>query len=159
MPENNSNRFELKKRRIRRFFFNLDSPKKEKDEIQDVQAEIINVGMKYRQMYLPVAEITEEFEETIRKKVEENILKAKLRKATEEDLNNVSILYNRAWMTSNTPFSPISIETLKKIFDYPEIVILIARVFGEDAGFVILDFEGPRHEYGIIAGMGVLPRY
>jgi ribosomal protein S18 acetylase RimI-like enzyme len=48
---------------------------------------------------------------------------------------------------------------LKKIYEYPEILILIAEVFGEDAGFIILDFEGINHEYGIIAGLGVLPRY
>ena len=62
-------------------------------------------------------------------------------------------------MTSNTPFSPISRETIKKIHAYADTIILIARVYGSDAGFVILDLEGPNHEFGVIAGLGVLPRY
>ena len=40
-----------------------------------------------------------------------------------------------------------------------ETVILIARVYGSDAAFIILDFEGPNNQYGVIAGLGVLPRF
>jgi ribosomal protein S18 acetylase RimI-like enzyme len=48
---------------------------------------------------------------------------------------------------------------LRQIYDYPETRILIAKVYGADAGFAILDFEGPNQEYGIIAGLGVIPRF
>lgn len=152
-------KFTLKKKQIRHFFMHLSTEEKEKNEIQTLHEEIINVGMKYKQMTLPVANITDEFEKEIQKEVDHNILKAKIREASKSDLRSVMYLYNRAWMTSNTPFSPISIDSLERIYEYSEIVILVAKVFGEDAGFVILDFEGHDHEYGIIAGLGVLPRY
>ena len=32
-------------------------------------------------------------------------------------------------------------------------------VADSDGGFVILDLEGPNKEYGVIAGLGVIPRY
>ncbi|MFW9952438.1 MAG: GNAT family N-acetyltransferase, partial [Candidatus Thorarchaeota archaeon] len=88
-----------------------------------------------------------------------NILKAKIREATKDDLDTVVFLHNRSWMTSSTPFSPISHETIKKIFEYHDTKILIARVYGIDGGFVILDFEGKNKEIGIICGLGVLPRF
>ena len=68
-------------------------------------------------------------------------------------------MYNRSWMTSSMPFSPLSIDTLKKILEYPETTILIAKVYGIDAGFIILDLEGPNKEFGVIAGLGVIPRF
>ena len=93
------------------------------------------------------------------KKVEANFLHAKIRSATREDLESVVYLYNRSWMTSSTPYRGIEVDTLKKILDYPETTILIAKVYGIDAGFVILDLEGPNKEYGVIAGLGVIPRF
>ncbi|TFF90824.1 MAG: GNAT family N-acetyltransferase [Promethearchaeota archaeon] len=62
-------------------------------------------------------------------------------------------------MTSSTPFSPIDLDSLKQIYSYPETEILIAKVYGNDAGFVILDYEGPNNEIGVIAGLGVIPRF
>jgi ribosomal protein S18 acetylase RimI-like enzyme len=32
-------------------------------------------------------------------------------------------------------------------------------VFGIDSAFVILDFEGNKNEYGVIAGLGVIPKF
>ena len=110
-------------------------------------------------MKLPIENITQEFEEKFKEKVAHNILRAKIREANEEDLESLRYLYNRAWLTSHTPFSSISIDSLKDLYECPEITILIARFYGCDAGFIILDFEGSNNEYGIIAGMGVLPRF
>jgi len=110
-------------------------------------------------MRLPVDKITPELETNIKEKVERNILKAKIREAIKDDLESVVYLYNRSWMTSCTPFSPLSIDSLKNLYEYPEIKILIAKVYGSDSGFVILDLEGPNNEFGVIAGLGVLPRF
>ena len=64
-----------------------------------------------------------------------------------------------AWLTSHTPFSPISLNTLESLYKCPEIKILIAKAFGIDAGFIILDLEGPNNCYGSIAGLGILPKF
>jgi ribosomal protein S18 acetylase RimI-like enzyme len=146
----------FKQRTIRSLFLSYDKTQKTTD---DVENEILTSGMKYIQLKLPVEKITEEFETQITKKVEKNILKAKIRDATKDDLESVVYMYNRSWMTSCTPFSPLSIDPLKKIIEYPETKIKIARVYGIDAGFIILDLEGPNKEYGVIAGLGVIPRF
>ena len=132
--------------------------KKYKTE-EEIENELATTGMEYIQMKLPVDKITPEFEKMLTEKMEHNILRAKIREAKVEDLESVKYLYNRSWLTSSTPYSMISFESLKTILEYPETIILIARVYGSDAAFVILDFEGPKNEYGIIAGLGVIPRF
>ncbi|MHA1488684.1 MAG: GNAT family N-acetyltransferase [Promethearchaeota archaeon] len=146
-------RLNIKKKRIRSFFF------EQKTKEEEIQEDLLVTGLEYIQMRLPVAKITTQFEANLKEKVERNILHAKIREATEADLESVMYVYNRSWMTSHEPFSPIDSDSLKKIYDYPETVILIARVYGTDGGFVILDYEGVNMEYGIIAGLGVIPRY
>lgn len=110
-------------------------------------------------MRLPVEKITEIFENSLKEKIEKNFLRTSIRKATEKDLNALKDLYNRAWLASNTPFRPIEVDSFRKIYSDPNTVIFIARVYDMDVGFVILDFEGPNNEYGIIAGLGVIPRF
>ena len=146
----------LKKRKVRSFMLAFEKKNKSEEEIEN---ELATTGMEYIQMKLPVAKITPEFEEMLTEKVEHNILRAKIREAKVEDLESVRALYNRSWMTSNTPYSQITFNSLKTIFEYPETIILIARVYGSDAAFVILDCEGPKNEIGIIAGLGVIPRF
>ena len=149
-------RTSLKKRKIRSLFLAFERKNTTDDDLEN---ELLTRGLEYIQMKLPVSKITPEFEKQITEKVEHNILRAKIREAKIEDLESVVALYNRSWMTSNTPYSPISVESLKIIFEYPEIKILVAKVYGSDAAFVILDYEGPNKMYGIIAGLGVIPRF
>ena len=146
----------LKKRKVRSFMLAFEKKDKTEEEIEN---ELATTGMEYIQMKLPVVNITPEFEEMLTEKVERNILRAKIREAKVEDLESVQALYNRSWMTSNTPYSSITLNSLKTIFEYPETIILIARVYGSDAAFVILDYEGPNNEFGIIVGLGVMPRF
>ena len=146
----------LKKRKVRSFILAFEKKDKTEEEIEN---ELATTGMEYIQMKLPIAKITPEFEERLTEKVEHNILRAKIREAKVEDLESVRALYNRSWMTSNTPYSSITLNSLKTIYEYPETIILIARVYGSDAAFVILDYEGPKNEYGIIVGLGVMPRF
>ncbi|MBD3254278.1 MAG: hypothetical protein GF383_04255, partial [Candidatus Lokiarchaeota archaeon] len=153
-----SSRSSFKKKRIRSFFLSMETAEKGKEEIEKIHDQIEGKGLSYIQMKLPVAQITPEFEAQLQEKVDKNILHAKIREATEQDLPSVMQVYNRAWMTSNTPFSPINLESLKQIYDFQDTIILLAQVYGSDAGFIILDFEGPNKEFGIIAGLGVIPR-
>jgi ribosomal protein S18 acetylase RimI-like enzyme len=152
----NESKLSLKKNNIRNFFLSYEKKYKSEEEIEK---ELETTGMVYIQMKLPVDKITKEFEDEIKKRVETNILRAKIREATKEDLDSVVFLHNRSWMTSSTPFSPISLDTIKKIFEFQDTKILIAKVYGTDSGFVILDYEGKNKEYGIICGLGVLPRF
>ncbi|MFX0010259.1 MAG: GNAT family N-acetyltransferase [Candidatus Hermodarchaeota archaeon] len=152
----NDSNLSFKKKMVRNFFLNYEKKFKTQDEIE---SELESTGMTYIQMRLSVEKITEEYEAEVRKKVEKNILRAKIREASKDDLKSVAFLHNRSWMTSSTPFSPISHDTIKKIYEYPDTKILIAKVYGIDGGFVILDFDGEEKEFGIICGLGVLPRF
>ncbi|MFX0179850.1 MAG: GNAT family N-acetyltransferase [Candidatus Hodarchaeota archaeon] len=148
----------LKKKFLRSLFLHIEKDK-EKGTVSDLEREILDHGMVYVQMRLPVDKITKEFEDYLKKKIEHNIYHAEIREATEKDLQSVVNIYNKAWLTANTPFRPIERDTLKKIFVDPDTVFLIAKVYGIDGAFAILDFEGDNKEYGVIAGLGVLPRF
>jgi len=151
-------KFNLKKKALRTYFLHIEEDSK-KGEVSKLQQEILDEGMVYLQMRLPVNKITKEFENSLKEKIEHKIFHARIREATEGDLTSIKNIYNRAWLTSNTPFRPIERDTLKKIFNDPETVFLVAKVYDIDGGFVILDFEGDNKEYGVIAGLGVLPRF
>lgn len=149
-------KIDLKKKRIRSFFLSLQPYSEIKKEL----AEKVEIeGLTYIQMRLDVNKITPVFVQKIKEKVEKKILNAKIRKASEDDLEIVMNIHNKAWMTANEPFRPIDFISLKKIFEYPKTAILIANVYGTDGGFIILDLEGDNNEIGIIAGLGVLPRF
>jgi ribosomal protein S18 acetylase RimI-like enzyme len=152
-------RINLKKRRIRAFFLSIETKKKHKEEIDEASEDLYKDGMVYLQMKLPVGEITNEFEDKLIKSIEHNVIKAKIRDATKSDLDTLKNIYNRSWLTSNTPFRAITKTDLQKILEDPNTIFLIARVYGVDAAFVLLDFEGPNNEYAVIAALAVLPRF
>ncbi|MFX1481300.1 MAG: hypothetical protein ACFFCI_24735, partial [Promethearchaeota archaeon] len=106
MPESkkeSKGRFDLKKRRIRAYFLSIET-KKKRDEILDkTSEELYQDGMVYIQMKFPVEKITNQFEGSLKEKIEHNIVQAKIRKATKEDLDTLKNIYNRSWLTSNTP--------------------------------------------------------
>ena len=148
----------LKKKALRSYFLHIEKDSG-KDKITDLQKQILNNGMVYLQMRLPIEKITKEFENTLKEKIEKKIYRANIRVAELKDLSIITDIYNKSWLTSSTPFRPIQRETLKKIFTDQNTVFLIANVYGTDGGFVILDFEGENNEYGVIAGLGVSPRF
>ena len=153
-------KLDLKKRRIREFFSTFKPKLKHKDQdISEIQQEALEKGMVYIQVRLPVEKITQEFEDSLKRKIETNVFRANIRVADKNDLKNVMELYNKAWLTSNTPFRPIEIDSLKAIFNDPDTRFLIAKIYGRDSGFVILDFEGENKEFAIIAALGVIPRF
>lgn len=149
-------KFTLKKKRARAFLLALQANRGKKAELDD---DFCEKGLIYIQMRLPVEKITQEFEDSLNNTIEKKIIRAKVREGTKEDLESVMELYNRSWLTSCTPFRPIMFESLKDIYEDPDTVFLIAKVYGVDAGFVILDHEGEHNQYGVIAGLGILPRF
>ena len=152
-------RINLKKRKIRAYFLSIETKKKHKVEVDKVAEELYQDGMVYIQMKLPVEKITNEFEKNLKEKIEHNIVQANIREATKSDLESLKYIYNRAWLTSNTPFRPITKTDLQKILEYPETVFLIAKLYGSDAAFLLLDFEGENKEFAIIAALAVIPRF
>lgn len=148
----------LKKRALRSYFLHIEKDSG-KECISDLQQQILNNGMVYLQMRLPIEKITKDFENTLKEKIEKKIYRATIREAELKDLSMITDIYNKSWLTSSTPFKSIQRGTLKKIFADQNTVFLIAKVYGDDGGFVILDFEGENNEYGVIAGLGVLPRF
>jgi len=148
----------FKKKALRSYFLHIEKDSG-KDKITALQKEILSHGMVYLQMRLPIEKITKEFENTLREKIEKKIYRANIREAELKDLSIITDIYNKSWLTSSTPFRPIQKETLIKIFKDQNTIFLIAKVYDSDGGFVILDFEGENDEYGVIAGLGVLPRF
>ncbi len=152
-------RLDLKKRKIRAFFLSIETKRKHKVEVDRAAEELYQDGMVYIQMKLPVENITNEFEKKLKEKIEHNIIRAKIREATKADLDSLKYIYNRAWLTSNTPFRPITKTDLQKILEYSETVFLMAKVYGSDAAFLLLDFEGENKEFAVIAALAVIPRF
>ena len=152
-------KLDLKKRRIRAFFFTIEKKVKEKEEISKVAEELYRDGMVYIQMRLPVEKITESFESKLKDKIERNIIHAEIRKASKNDVDHIKEMYNRSWLTSNTPFRPITKTSLLSIFEDPDTIFLIGKVYGQDAAFILLDFEGENKEFALIAALAVLPRF
>lgn len=146
----------LKRKRVKAFLLALQA---EYDEDTEDKDELLEKGMVYVQMHLPVKDITKDFEDSLIEKIEHNIIQAKIREATEADLEIIVNIYNRSWLTSQTPFRAMSIEDFMEIFEDPSCKILIGKVYGIDGGFIILDFEGENHEIGIIAALAVIPRF
>ena len=150
---------DLKKRRIRALFLSIETKKKRKEVVDRITEDLYQDGMIYIQMRLPVEKITKEFEAKLTDKIEHNIIRGKIRKATKEDLITLKNIYNRAWLTSNTPYRPITKTDLSTILEHPDTAFLIGKIYGIDAAFVLLDFEGENKEYAIIAALAVIPRF
>lgn len=113
----------------------------------------------YIHLKLPTEKITKDFENIFHNKVEHNLFKPKIELATIKDAQRVSRIYNRAWLTSGVPFSPMTYNKFEILFNDPKCRVFIAKVFGIDAGFIVSYLEGKDDGFGIIAGLGIIPRF
>ncbi len=108
---------------------------------------------------LPRNKITEEFEGALDNKIQDNFTKPKFEVATAQDADRVTWLHNRSFMTSGTPFRAMTPDLFLKLLEDPKCFILIARLYGADAGFIIVDIDGENDEFGLISGLGIIPRF
>jgi ribosomal protein S18 acetylase RimI-like enzyme len=108
-------------------------------------------------MRLPVNEITKEFEDNLKNKIEHNIIHAKIREAKPEDLETIVEMHDKSWKSTPMPYHQLNKEKILKLFDDPEIVFLLASVDSVDSGFIVLYFTGNKNEIGVIAGLGIIP--
>ena len=113
----------------------------------------------YIHLKLPTEKITDDFENIFHNKAEQNLIKPKIELATIKDAQRVSKIYNRSWLTSGVPFSPMTYNKFEILFRDPKCNVFVAKVFGIDAGFIVTYLEGENDEFGIIAGLGIIPRF
>ncbi|MFX1444952.1 MAG: GNAT family N-acetyltransferase [Promethearchaeota archaeon] len=133
-----------------------------RDTFQNITAEILDVFEErpsYVQMRLPVDKITQEFEESLKEKIEQGVLQAEIRKATEQDIEKVYNIYSKAWQSTSMPFREVSQDTFLKFQKQFNTIFLVARVESIDSGFILIHFEGKNNEIGVINGFGVLPQF
>ncbi|MFX1340598.1 MAG: GNAT family N-acetyltransferase [Promethearchaeota archaeon] len=133
-----------------------------RDTFQNITAEILDVFNErpsYVQMRLPVDKITQEFEESLKEKIEQGVLHAEIRKATDQDIEKVYNIYCKAWQSTSMPFREVSQDTFLKFQKQFNTIFLVARVESIDSGFILIHFEGKNNEIGVINGFGVLPQF
>ena len=109
------------------------------------------------QMRLLVKNITPEFEDFLKQRVEHNIIQADIREANENDVDCLIELHDRAWHSTPMPFRPLKEDSIEKMLKDPSIVFLIANVEGKDSGFALIYFTGEESLIGVIAGLGIIP--
>ncbi len=109
------------------------------------------------QMRLLVKNITPEFVEALKQRIEHNIVQAKIREANEKDIDCLIELHDRAWHSTPMPFRPLKEDSILEMLKDPSIIFLIAEVKGEDSGFALIYFTGEEELIGIIAGLGIIP--
>ena len=68
--------------------------------------------MVYRQMRFSIKELTPKQEKKYNEELKLNPLRAKISEVTDNDIEALVYLYNKSWLTSNTPFSSIAAETM-----------------------------------------------
>ncbi|MFX1358005.1 MAG: GNAT family N-acetyltransferase [Promethearchaeota archaeon] len=112
----------------------------------------------YIQMRLPVEDITQEFEEKLKEKIEHNIIHADVREAKPDDLDSIINMHDKSWKSAPMPYHQLNKEKILKLFDDPEIEFFIAKVGSIDSGFIVLYFTGDKDEIGVIAGLGIIPK-
>ncbi len=113
----------------------------------------------YIQLNLNIEIITREFEDVTKERIIQKGITPNIKYVDYSDIPCILDLYNRSFMTANTPLEKITFEYLEELYNIPEVSIYIAKVYGIPAGFMILDFEGSDKEYGFITALGIIPRF
>ncbi|MHA1338771.1 MAG: GNAT family N-acetyltransferase [Promethearchaeota archaeon] len=126
------------------------------DVIDPTQFGEVQDGFAYIQMKLDGSKINEDFIKKMESRINKNVV---VREAMLDDIPILVELYNRAFLTSHEPYAPMTEEKMAAIFHYNNTIILIGELYGKPVGFIIIDFEGKNKEKGIIAGLGILPKY
>jgi len=155
---------------------------KEEESSEPATPSEVFQSYEYFQMEILVSDITEEFEAEITKRISRQV---KILEATPEDCDRLVYLHNRAFLSATDPYSPINYDDMMMVLNFRENIVLIASLWGEDAGFIILGFDfypgldpetegsdvpdGPAiapvrdghsvYNVGYISGLGVDPRW
>lgn len=139
----------MKKNMVRKKSFKL--------KIRKLLNKFIKIPEEYIQMKLPVGKITKRFEQTLRNKVEHNVLGAEIREATSEDVESILKIYDQSWHSTTMPFVPITKNRLLSLLKKSDYNILIAKVDNNDCAFAIIYITGENKEIGVIGILAVAP--
>jgi RimJ/RimL family protein N-acetyltransferase len=151
VPEEEKNHFYGK---LRRFLVG-----KSEGELLPVESESEKSCMAeycYIQMDLPWEKITPQYLANL-EKYRKSDLSSRI--ARDADLAVLCRLYNRSFMKTTDPWSPLTEAQFKEILHFGNTMIFIASYMGTDVGFSILDFEGSENDVGVICGLSVDPSY
>ena len=129
----------------------------------------------YVQMRLDVKNVSEQLTNELRAY---RLTGIKTRRATQEDVEIVTKLYNRSFMVGSDPWSPATTMQFSEIIANDVNIIFVAKKLGEDVGFIIVCLEGevpikingecedlpnlpkrPEPNIGVICGLGTDPRW
>lgn len=116
-----------------------------------------NKNINYIQMRLLVSNITPEFEQILKQKVSQGILKTEIREASMEDVESLIKLHDLAWHSAPMPYRPLDKENIVEMLKDENIIFLIAKIEGKDSGFALIYFTGTDRKISVIAGLGILP--
>ena len=97
-----------------------------RDTFQNITAEILEVFEErpsYVQMRLPVEKITQEFEDSLKEKIEHSIVHAEIREATKGDIEHIFKIYGKAWQSTSMPFRQVNQETFLKFHKHFKTVL------------------------------------
>ncbi len=108
------------------------------------------------QMRLPVSNISEDFENKLKEKIEGSLINAEIREATRDDIDHLIELHDRAWHSTPMPYRPLTKEKIITMLDDENNIFLIAKIDGEDKGFALIYFTS-NNLVGVIAGLGIVP--
>ncbi|MHA2298952.1 MAG: N-acetyltransferase family protein [Candidatus Hodarchaeales archaeon] len=132
----------------------MDYPITRKEELNvDYKQETI---LTYLQMSLDVKDITLEYVEKMRSRLKKPV---KVRLASEEDIPALVEIHNWAFLVSGEPYSPLTIDQMKKVYHSNNSKILIATLYGINVGYILIDFAGQNNEVGVISIIGTLPKW
>ncbi len=113
----------------------------------------------YIKMRLSVEKITKEYEDYVNSQIPADLGDLEIHPATLEDLSAIKDIHNLAWQSVDTLYRPISVDALERINNFDNTVFFLAKYNSKDIGFILLDFEGKNNEFGVIAGLGLIPEY
>jgi len=142
---------------LKNLYSNTDKSNQQK--IENSHSKLLEDGLYYLQMRLPTNKITQAYIDNLKSLIEQEETKIEIKEAKKKDLDSILYLHNRIWDDSHILFVPIDKVTIEILFDYPETKILIASKNREDIGYIIIDYDGPDRQYGMIDGMGILPKF
>ncbi|MFX1496207.1 MAG: GNAT family N-acetyltransferase [Promethearchaeota archaeon] len=111
----------------------------------------------YIQMRLLVDAITEDFEKNLRQRANQDNANYEVKEANKEDIKSIVKLYKQAWYSTPMPYHTLNEQNLIEMMEDPDIIFLIAYLESIESGFALIYFSGENNEFGVIAGLGVIP--
>jgi ribosomal protein S18 acetylase RimI-like enzyme len=120
-------------------------------------------GFRFIIMKLPISKISDE--KLAEMAAKSRLLKqtVKFRIAEDKDIPGLCDLYNTAFFQCPDPYRPITLDDMQAMLERS--TILIANLYGQDAGFIVMKLEtkendaGVTEHSGVICGIAVQPRY